>query len=754
VLLLDSAGRVLSSHAGAAAFWPGLALGGCAFPSLFACDIVSDDPGFLDAQWEALLATAVDRWTALTTCTPGSSASLPARVRLEACAAGPAAWMALVRPAAAPPAPPPPPSSSGATNAFRLLAGAGAAGFFDLDLARGQVHLSPTWKSMLGYTPDGIADTVAAWRDLMHPDDSAAAPDRVGRRTPPGSRTISVEYRMRHRQGHWVWIHCVGLQVVGSRGVVDRVAGLHLDISERKELEETLVASETRFNALATEGPLAAFELDFARGQCWFSPAWERLLGFAPGEVPATAASFTAALPAAAAGVGAAEWLLQPAPDRATFLAAVNLRARDGREVPVLLGVNRVISRKRELVRAFGFACPDPARPAAAPAGLPPDLAEHALHAAAEGLLVTDARGRIVFLNTSAARLLGLGAAAAIGRPVGEVFRLVNRHSGRPADDPVDAALNTDQPLPLSSAESLLPVPAGAAPVPVVWTVRTARSPEGHVAGIVIVFRNPDEMSLTLDELVKANRFEKLALAAGGIAHDFNNLLTTILGAISLAKDNHSLARLADAENSCLVAKGLSRQLLAFARGGNGSLTVCPPGELLEDTVKIAATDTSAVVTVEVAPGTGNVRVERPQLLQVFQNLVVNALQAMPPPPAPGARATPCRGHHARRAPGPRPARRGVHCPRSPRQRHGHQTGARGEDLRSLLHDQEARHRTRAGHGALTRPEARRPDHARYPNRGRHAFHRVPAPGGTGGGGPGAARALAAFRHRPRVVHG
>jgi two-component system cell cycle sensor histidine kinase/response regulator CckA len=265
----------------------------------------------------------------------------------------------------------PPPSSSGATNAFRLLAGAGAAGFFDLDLARGQVHLSPTWKSMLGYTPDGIADTVAAWRDLMHPDDSAAAPDRVGRRTPPGSRTISVEYRMRHRQGHWVWIHCVGLQVVGSRGVVDRVAGLHLDISERKELEETLVASETRFNALATEGPLAAFELDFARGQCWFSPAWERLLGFAPGEVPATAASFTAALPAAAAGVGAAEWLLQPAPDRATFLAAVNLRARDGREVPVLLGVNRVISRKRELVRAFGFACPDPARPAAAPAGLP-----------------------------------------------------------------------------------------------------------------------------------------------------------------------------------------------------------------------------------------------------------------------------------------------------------------------------------------------------------------------------------------------
>src|SRR5690606_37886437 len=151
--------------------------------------------------------------------------------------------------------------------------------------------------------------------------------------------------------------------------------------------------------------------------------------------------------------------------------------------------------------------------------------------------------------------------------------------------------------------------------------------------GVIVVFRDPAEMNLTPEELVKASRFESLGLLAGGIAHDFNNLLTTILGGISLAKDNRDYTALDDSEKTCLTAKGLTKQLLMFAKGGSGSQMVVGAKEILEDAIKIAAAGSDAEITIDVRAGAEPIRVDRAQLLQVFQNLVVNAIQAMPPAP-------------------------------------------------------------------------------------------------------------------------
>src|SRR5690606_6420915 len=148
--------------------------------------------------------------------------------------------------------------------------------------------------------------------------------------------------------------------------------------------------------------------------------------------------------------------------------------------------------------------------------------------------------------------------------------------------------LSADQPLPLISDDAL-GREAGSPPTPVAWTARAAFGPQGNARGVVIVFRHPEEMTLTPDELVKANRLESLGPLAGGIAHDFNNLLTPILGAVSLAKDNRDYTALADAEQACLTAKGLTKQLLAFAKGGAGTEAVCGAREILQDSIKIAA---------------------------------------------------------------------------------------------------------------------------------------------------------------------
>ena len=524
-----------------------------------------------------------------------------------------------------------------ATAGFALLADQGTTGFFDLHLSIDRVLFSPAWKKIVGYADAELPDTLATWHQLIHPEDSSAAPDKIGKKPTVGTRPFNVEFRMKHRRGHWVWIQCSGLQVITAAGELARVVGIHLDITDRKQLEEEALANEARLQDLSGGGPLAAFELDFAGKIFWFSPAWEKLLGYEEGELAPEAVSFTAALPPEAATGGLEAWLLTRAPGHSSFTEAVCLRSKDGHPVPVLFGAHRSLTRKRDLARVVGFAVALPSDLSAATSPddhtLPAALATAALGALAEAVLITDARGKIIFANAASTPLLRLAPDAVRGQSLGDVFQLVNRQSNRPGDDPVERALSADQPLPLISADALTSPNEGEPPTPIVWTARAAFGSDGKPRGVAIVFRDPEQMTLTPEELVKANRSESLGLLVGGVAHDFNDLLTTILGAVSLGKDHRDATALGDAEHACLTAKDLTKQLLAFAKGGVGTPTVVAAQEILADSLKIAAAASNAEVAIDVPEGVAPVLVDKPQILQVFQNLIVNALQAMPPEP-------------------------------------------------------------------------------------------------------------------------
>jgi PAS domain S-box-containing protein len=644
VLMLDSSGKVVSANQEAKLLWQTGAgeLVGEFFPGLFALDIVSDEPEMLEAQWDILLAAMLEK-RAILSVQPKEGGPRAMAVRAEkAMGAGGGYIVVIETPLESGPVPLA--SADDQAAALQLFAEKGPVGFFDLNLKARKVLYSPAWKRMLGYADSELPDTYEAWLGLLHPEDSAAAPDKAGRKLKVGARPFAVEFRMKHKLGHWAWIECVGLQLVSTSGELERVIGIHVDATERKDSEEVALASDSRMRALAEEGSLAAFELDFEGETSWFSGAWLRLLGGVAAPVNGPAALSDTLTPEECPG-GLNEWLLAQAPGQSSFSRVVRLRTGDGKSFPAILGINRTLTRKRTLARIVGFAfvLPDSAAPSPAPAPGSRSNAEAAhdhaamaifdevLSALSEAVIATDARGNIMFANAMAARLLRLTADGFAGRTLDQVFTLVDRQTGKPGDNPADRALSASGPLPLIGDQAL--AVAGGDPVPIVWTARASYGPDAKPRGIVIVFRNPEEMSLTPEELIKANRFESLGLLAGGIAHDFNNLLTTILGGLSLAKDNRDTSKLADSEKACLAAKSLTKQLLIFAKGGSGAMTVCDPKDILEDAVKIASAGATAEITVQAQAGTGAVKVDRPQILQVFQNLIVNALQAMPPAP-------------------------------------------------------------------------------------------------------------------------
>ena len=254
VVLLDEAGRVTAANASASALWrtgPGELIG-AHFASLIQFDVVSNEPDWLASNWEIILATALDQ-SARLTLQPRTGTPRDMLVRLEKNLGPQPGYLATALPLSGPAAP-----AAGDDASFRLLAEKGVAGFFDLNLQTGRAHYSPAWKKIIGYADAELPDTLDHWRQLIHPDDSSAAPDQLGKKLAVRAKPFVVEFRMKHRLGHWVWIQCTGLQVVGANGELERVIGLHLDITERKELEEISIANDTRMQELSSTGPLGA----------------------------------------------------------------------------------------------------------------------------------------------------------------------------------------------------------------------------------------------------------------------------------------------------------------------------------------------------------------------------------------------------------------------------------------------------------------------------------------------------------------
>ena len=628
MLVLGADGRVELASAAACAIWQAKAaeLTGDFLPNLFEFDVTSRESSWVQSQWEVLLAAAQDRAVTLR-LQPKEAAAFDASVRLEKAGGEPPRYLATISPlapAAAPAAPAP-----AAEHFLTQLNERGPLGFFDLNFLKHEVYYSPTWKRLLGYADADLPNTYDTWLNLIHPDDSAAAPDRQGRAGTTGTRPFSNEFRMKHAHGHYVWLQCVGIQQYGPNGALQRVVGANLDASDRKEFEESGLRAEERLTQLGDRGRVGIFDLDFAAGLHWLSPGFKSLLGYSDGELPNNLESVLRSLPMEETMGGVQAYFLAQHPDHISYFDLIRLRHREDRDVLVHAGIVRQISRKKELQRVLGFVVPmsGPLVAADAEPGLPAAHLTVLLAELQEAVLLTDAAGKIIHVSPKAEQLLGLTLAHCLGQDSGEVFRLVHRQSGQPGESPVNKALTTGEPTSLNTEFAL--DTAAAAALPVAFSARPVVDAAGAPVGVVVVFRNPDEMSLTPEELVRANRFETLGQLAGGIAHDFNNLLTSILGGVSLAKDNRDYSALDNSERACLAAKALSKQLLTFAKGGTAVRQVVKPADVLADTVRLAAAGSTVKVELSVAPDTGTICVDRAQILQVFQNLVINAIQAM-----------------------------------------------------------------------------------------------------------------------------
>jgi len=134
--------------------------------------------------------------------------------------------------------------------------------------------------------------------------------------------------------------------------------------------------------------------------------------------------------------------------------------------------------------------------------------------------------------------------------------------------------------------------------------------------------------------LQRAQRLESLGVLAGGIAHDFNNILTGIFGftdlARSQAKDAMAVEYLSQAMESLDRAKALTQQLLTFSKGGVPIKKIASVSLLIRETCQFTLSGSNVKCNFFIPEDLWTCNIDRNQIGQVIQNLILNATQAMP----------------------------------------------------------------------------------------------------------------------------
>jgi len=129
-------------------------------------------------------------------------------------------------------------------------------GLWDWNLSTGDCYYSPTWSKMLGYEANELANTSDLWLKLTHPDDRQRAQESGDRHIAGIVDSIETELRLRHKDGHWVWVLDRGGTVErDADGKPLRLMGVQTDITRQKEAEAALEQVNVRFRlALAASG--------------------------------------------------------------------------------------------------------------------------------------------------------------------------------------------------------------------------------------------------------------------------------------------------------------------------------------------------------------------------------------------------------------------------------------------------------------------------------------------------------------------
>ncbi|MGF2040507.1 MAG: EAL domain-containing protein [Nostoc sp. CmiVER01] len=368
-------------------------------------------------------------------------------------------------------------------------------GLWDWKISTGEVYLSPLWLEMLGYSVGELPGHVSTWERLIHPEDQPWVMETLNAHLQDSSHAYNFDYRVLTKSGQWKWIANYAKVVTRDEdGNPLRMTGTHRDINDRKQAQEQLrflktiafaIAESPNFNsALGQVLQLVCQTTHWDYGEAWIPSANSHVLQCSSAwyindhehenhlpqieEFRAVSEKLTFAL---GVGLPGRVWASQQPEwheDISKQPETIFLRQDTALEndIKAGLGIPVVVNQQVLAVLVFfklAIATQDKQTvenisAIAAQLGLllqrkqmeeelfhEKELAQVTLHSIGDGVITTDAAGKIEYFNPVAEMLTGWSQQQAKGLPLKEVFRIFHETTREPAENPVEKALKSGQ---------------------------------------------------------------------------------------------------------------------------------------------------------------------------------------------------------------------------------------------------------------------------------------------------------------------
>ena len=500
------------------------------------------------------------------------------------------------------------------------------------DVVRDEIWMTDKGRALLGFAPDTRLDH-AALSARVHPEDRVAR-DSAIRHALETQGEYAMEYRVLLPDGTLRWIGARGrcMNIGETKGT--RLLGVSMDVTAQKQAEDALRESEARFRTMANTAPV----------MIWMSGADKLCTFFNKGWLDFTGRALEQEL-----GNGWAEGVHREDFDRCLkvyvnsfdarqpFTMEYRLRRSDGEYRWVLdIGTPR-FAADGTLVGYIGSCLDITERKQAQ------ERFQLVVEASPNGIVVVNAKGHIVLVNTCAEKLFGFGREELIGQGiellVPERFR--GHHPAHRADfhaAPAPRAMGAGRELFARRKDGTeFPVEIGISPI---------QSPEGTLVLSVIVdisARKQAEAEALQHraELAHLNRIATMGELTGSLAHELNQPLGAIVTNASAAlrfleRDSLSGEKsrefFQDIAADGRRASEIIRTIKGMGRKGEGGRQLLQLNDVIAEVVRLTRSDAllhDCTVLTWLHPALPKVEANLVQLQGVFLNLILNAFEAL-----------------------------------------------------------------------------------------------------------------------------